>query len=1052
MKLKPQIKYIFLLLVMAYGMSGFGQRFNFKNFNSESGLTNTTILGIHQLPNGTMWLGTNEGGINTFDGFAFDTITKDNGLVDNVVYDFCPEANGDIWVSTNNGVSLWSDGDFDSIMPIDSTVNSRVFKTFIDSKNEKWFCTGTGLAAEKDGQLVKRSTGNEKLDQAAVICMSEDGSGNLWFATMGSGVFTIGDDGVAKHFDGGKPLNYTFSIFHPDKKTTWLLAYKGLFIVEGDTVRERKFEAFDDGKNTYFHHCIADSKGNFWFGTKRKGVLKVSGKIEKHFKEINGLIDNEVWKIFEDREGNIWFGGKTKGLSMLPDETFELTNKDFGLPEDNVQSVYLDRKGMLWVGTEDGLYKSRYGNVEVFIDDAGSAINDINAIGEDREGNIYLVTRFGIKIINETETKVVSLEDQERMFTGYCLSIDEDEVLYGGVEGLGVQKGDFIEVINDSLGFPEVPVLSIIKDNHGIYWFATDIGLYSYDGEKVKAYTEKDGIATGKMRTIIMDNDGILWIGSSRGIYIYNGQQFFHLSEKDGLGSETIYSMYFDDQRHLWVGEPNGLDRIILDGFKIKEVRHYDPGRGFMANFCHNNAMCLDQKGRLLVGTDKGILTYNEEFDKINELESFTEITDIKLFSQPTNWLDYSDKLDARGYPINLELSYNQNYFTFDFKGICHRNPGAVKYKYKLEGMDYDWIELEDKNSAVYSNLDPGYYTFEVMSSNDEGIWNKESVNFSFTIHPPFWQTWWFYTSCFILFCIAVYSYFRMRRDKKIITESSEQLLEQNQIIEEKSHEILDSINYAKRIQEAILPSQFEDDLANSFVYYKPKDIVSGDFYWYKKVDGNHLLAAVDCTGHGVPGGFVSMVGNSGLNRAVNEYQLRKPGEILEKLSEFVVESFHDESGDEGIKDGMDAALCSINPEKRTVEFSGANNPLYIVKHNKAGDPELPEGATVKRIENLYEVKGDRRPVGASEITDKFATHTIQLEENDAIYFFTDGFPDQFGGAKGKKYMYKSFKKFLLKVAHLPMPEQQKLIAEEFESWRGEHEQVDDICIIGVKL
>lgn len=1049
------VKYIVILLFFCSVFQTIeGQIYDFKNFDSEAGITNTTILSIDQLDNGEIWLGTNEGGINSFDGNTFKTITQENGLVDNVIYDFMHDDKGNVWISTNNGVSVYDGKKFDSIPFADTLVHTRIFKTFIDSKNTTWFCTGEGLATLVNGEMVKYQSGNDKLDKSPIIYGGEDQLGNIWLGSMGESAFKIEPSGEVTQMQSGKSMKYTFFIFHPDAQTTWFLTYKGLFELKRGIITEKVFESFKNFKSTYFHHCLKDVNGNFWLATKKRGVLKVRGDKEKLFNTSNGLIDNNCWRVFQDREHNIWIGGYEKGVSILPSETFELTNTQFGLPEDNVQSLFTDSKKNLWVGTAKGIYKDDGVEPITIIDPKRMAKNDIRAIGEDHLGNIHVVMKSGVKIIGPNKTEIINLNNDDEMFKGWCVFVDGEEVIYGGVQGLGIRKGKYIEIINDSIRFSSTPVYDIEKDNSGVYWFATDRGLISYDGVSTTYFGENDGIATGKMRSIVKDVNGDLWIGSSEGIYVYTKGKFIHISEDNGLTSNTIYSLCFDMHQQLWVGQPNGVDRLVLEGHAIKEVRHYDAGKGFMANYCHNNAITLDAKGRVLIGTDKGLLTYNQEFDKFNSMESVTVINDVKLFSQPTDWSTFSDTLDERGYPVDIELSYNQNYFSFDFNGICHRNPLAVQYQYMLEGLDKDWILTKAKRNAAYSNLKPGHYTFKVMSSNDEGIWNKEPVIFSFTILPPFWQTWWFYSLCFLAFVFAIYSYLKIKASNKKISASNQQIVQQNKIIEEKNHEIVDSINYAKRIQEAILPkNEIKEEIPGCFVFYQPKDIVSGDFYWCKQVEDNYLLAAVDCTGHGVPGGFVSMVGYSGLNRAVNEYRLRKPADILEKLAEFVVESFDKDGDEDGVKDGMDAALCSIDMKTKVVEFSGANNPLYIVRENGTDvvDPEN-QALKVNQFQNLYEIKGDRRPVGSSENKTHFTNHRIQLEKGDCIYFFTDGFPDQFGGPKGKKYMYKSFKRLLISLADQPVEIQREKIGQEFDSWRKSYEQVDDICIIGVKV
>jgi serine phosphatase RsbU (regulator of sigma subunit) len=262
----------------------------------------------------------------------------------------------------------------------------------------------------------------------------------------------------------------------------------------------------------------------------------------------------------------------------------------------------------------------------------------------------------------------------------------------------------------------------------------------------------------------------------------------------------------------------------------------------------------------------------------------------------------------------------------------------------------------------------------------------------------------------------------------------------------------MDSIRYAKRIQEAILPpaNVVNSSLRNHFVLYKPKDIVSGDFYWVDNTENKVLVAAVDCTGHGVPGAFVSIVGSNGLHRTVKEYGLNEPNAILDKLNDLVVESLHQQNSD--MKDGMDIALCSINFAKNEVEFSGANNPLYVV----AKDERFKQDGIVPLEGNgyfLYDVRPDKQPIGGIGYEHKpFRKFTFSLREGESIYLFSDGFADQFGGEKGKKFKYSQLKELLLTMQGLTMEEQKVKLLDIFEKWRGELEQVDDVCVIGVRV
>ncbi|MBK9192697.1 MAG: tetratricopeptide repeat protein [Crocinitomicaceae bacterium] len=275
----------------------------------------------------------------------------------------------------------------------------------------------------------------------------------------------------------------------------------------------------------------------------------------------------------------------------------------------------------------------------------------------------------------------------------------------------------------------------------------------------------------------------------------------------------------------------------------------------------------------------------------------------------------------------------------------------------------------------------------------------------------------------------------RRVRQSKILVE------EQKHIVEEKNKEITDSINYAKRIQAAILPPDrlVKNFLPDSFVLYKPKDIVAGDFYWLHQADDEILFAAADCTGHGVPGAMVSVVCNNALNRSVREYGLKDPGKILDKTREIVIAEF--EKSDEEVKDGMDISLVAIQSEfengKRKLNWAGANNPLWILRKGSI---------------EIEEIKPDKQPIGKYADAKPFKTNGINLQKGDALYIFTDGYQDQFGGEKGKKFKASNLKNLIIENKEKSMTEQKEIINSAFEGWKGNLEQVDDVCVIGLRI
>ncbi len=304
-----------------------------------------------------------------------------------------------------------------------------------------------------------------------------------------------------------------------------------------------------------------------------------------------------------------------------------------------------------------------------------------------------------------------------------------------------------------------------------------------------------------------------------------------------------------------------------------------------------------------------------------------------------------------------------------------------------------------------------------------------------------------------LLFSGFIFNRFRVsNKQKRIIEDQKRKVDEAYDQLEEKNTEILDSINYAKRIQSAILPPTkvFKQYLPESIVIYKPKDIVAGDFYWMETATllnspSNHgemfegqrgavvLFAAADCTGHGVPGAMVSVVCNNGLNRSVREYGLTDPGQILDKTREIVISEF--EKSEEDVKDGMDIALCSL--QGNTLKYAGAHNPLWIIRKNS---------------QEVEEIKANKQPIGNFDEHLPYTTHSVELNKGDSFYIFSDGYVDQFGGERGKKLKSQNFKTLLLSIQHETMEKQRELIDEAFETWKGHYEQLDDVCVIGVRV
>ena len=572
----------------------------------------------------------------------------------------------------------------------------------------------------------------------------------------------------------------------------------------------------------------------------------------------------------------------------------------------------------------------------------------------------------------------------------------------------------------------------------------------------------------------VADDEGNIYYDAKHGglvKFIPETGEFIEKTMDDGLTANSYKRLHFNsDFSGLLVRSQYSLELIETSSFNKTEqlsVKLWEPRDGY------SDAYLVQLLGDSLIRlhTHDEFLTIDLKFEELNSSAPTIYFSGVTLNNDTTDWKVVSPGsrvLDKTIMPDGIELVHDQNNLQFYFQGISHDSKYPVSYLYKLAGLEEDWISTQNK-SVSYPDLDPGDYEFQVKAVNKIG--ESEPISIKFSIAKPWYQTALARIILGLLIIGGFFGFFRVRtaalRRRQVVLEAKvdeatveikkqkEEAEHQRDMVEEKNQEILDSITYAKRLQSAILPPQklVKEWLTDSFILYKPKDIVAGDFYWMEttKRNGRNVIfyAAADCTGHGVPGAMVSVVCSNALKRAIKEFDISDPGQLLDKVAEIVQESF--EQAEHEVKDGMDIAVCAIDLLDRKVWFSGAHNSLYRIT---SVDSKVPEGLKVLESGNrkLVEYSANKQPVGAFDHMEPFTTIEIQLEPGDCIYLFSDGFADQFGGEKGKKYKYKPFKQLLLDIEEKEMDSQKDILETEFERWKGNLEQVDDVCIIGLRV
>ncbi|MCC6837911.1 MAG: SpoIIE family protein phosphatase [Bacteroidia bacterium] len=1074
---------IFLIMCV---LAAKAQTYDFRNYNVEDGLAQSQVLSMCQDRYGNIWFGTNAGGVSKYDGNKFVSYTENDSLINNVVYSITEIKNGNLLFGANGGLSVFDGKKFKNYTDKNGLTHNRVFKVCEDHEGTVWIGTGQGVCIYKDNKILTFDV-DTLLNQSSIFTIYADNASSIWFGTIQNGIIKYNlKTKRFTYFNSSMGLRNDFvrSIGEDIQGNIYVGTVAGISKINGPGVIQKV--NIPGEENVAFTSIIPDNKNNLWFATN-EGIYKYNGYAYRKYKDKNGLASNNLLCGFKDREGNFWFGTYGYGVSKFTSEAFTSYSSKDSLPGDYVSCIFQDSKSHMWLGVKNfGVVKFQNGkmiNYKIDVKNLKNSLkdNDVQAIAEDKAGNIYFGTKTGLSIYNGSTFSNYKIKDGVSDDDNiYSIVIDKQQKIWVG-SGNGVymfKDGAFlpIDAVNkQKTDRGNLPVYCIFEDRNGSMWFAVENGAIKYNGSKVERFNKSNGFIDKRVSSIIQDKKGHLWLGTDEGVFEYNYSSFQHIGENEGMASNKVYLMLLDGD-YLWVGTNKGLDKIDLQSYynnNKPNIKHYGKEEGLKGVECNSNSTFKDADGNLWFGTIKGATVYNPRFDKINREEALTRITGIRLFFQnaDADLEKNADAIDSVSHlPVNLILPYDKNHITFDFIGICITNPNKVKYQFKLEGADEDWFPPTSKTEATYSSLPAGEYTFHLKAMNNDGLWNAKDVTFKFTILPPWWKTWWFYTLCAIIGFSGVYTFItvrtrnlqkakialeqevqlrtlQLRQEKEKVEVINQEVIQQKAIIEAKNNDITDSIKYAKNIQEALLPplTNLHKEFKDAFVLYLPKDIVSGDFYWFAKRNKKRFIASVDCTGHGVPGAFMSIVGNTLLNEIVTEKNITSPAEILNELHVGVKTALK-QSGDteNERRDGMDIALCALNEDGTILEYAGANRPLWIFRKNKSGE------------ESFEMIKANKFPIGGLEMENEvkrtFTNHNIPVEKGDLVYIFSDGYADQFGGERGKKFMVGNMQKLVADICDLPVKQQEERLLQNFIAWRGEHEQVDDVLVIGFRI
>lgn len=1057
----------------------------FKNFTTKEGLTDNKVGSICEDKLGNIWFGTYFGGLCKYDGNRVDAILKGNSSnvlnqhdikkVDgkpvssftdrNDIYDgakhctqsILSDSKGNIWFGAYGQGVYKYDGKkainfkFKDTLGMGGNVIKEIYE---DKKGNIWFGTYSNgvFKCNKDqidhvennvSQFTHYSK-NEGLADSRIESILEDNVGNMWFGTVGNGVSKFdGKTFETINNENGLPGNSVFAITKDNTGNMWFSMEAG-----GVSMYDESFGFFktlNHSESAIILSISEDKKGNLWFGTYGQGLFSHNINVrnfqniaDKKNTEVNlnnlfahYIIETNVaMSVYTDNEDNQWIGLFGKLLSKMTGNLcydFNSTNALKGLTN---FSTFQDKNGHYWFGTDHGISKYDGINVTNFGSKNGYFLSQTWDIEQAKDGSMWFANNGG---------------------------------------GLYQYDGSFFTKYTKEVGLLSNNGFCVVEDLNGDIWFGSEGGLNRLhflsntksitDSVQIINYTTFNGLPDNAVTQIVKLPGGKLALGTNNGIAIFNPNlpldKGNRLAELEIFNSTTGYPikdvnvgyncLYLDSKNVLWAGTGDSKVGLIrLDYTKVKKNLK-SPNVKIENIKINERDVCYYS---LNSQTDSTTLSQNE-IRTYNKILTIQERDSLQRFY---NGVSFDSIVNFYHVPYNLVLPYRHNNLTIEFNCIEVGRHFMVNYQFMLEGYDQNWRPITKEQKATYGNIDEGTYIFKLKAQSPDGIWS-EPITYVFKVLPPWYRTWWMYLIYIISSLSVLFLFFKWRtaalkeRQKQLeqtVKERTAEVVEQKHLIEEKHKEITDSINYAERIQRALLASQklLNENLKDYFILFKPKDIVSGDFYWATELTNGHFaILTADSTGHGVPGAIMSILNISCIDKAVT-MGMTNPDIILNETRRLIINHLKNDGSQDGGKDGMDGSLLCFDFTKNILYCASANNPIWIVRTSA--------GSATKEI---VEIKADRMPIGKHEKDQTpFTLQTFQLEKGDIVYSLTDGFADQFGGSNGKKYKYKPLQELLLSMKDDSMEIQKQTLSDAFDKWKGNLEQVDDVCLIGIRI
>jgi len=1092
---KQPIHYIFSIAIVLFLLlpKYNAQHYNFKKISVEQGLPRSGAYSLMQDSKGFLWISLDGGGVARFDGKNIETLDLDDGLPSRKVRALFEDSKGIIWFGTTQGLCKYDGKNIKTYTTQDGLPHNYI-RAIEETKNGALIIgTKAGICFLEDSSFTTLKTRDKAPYLKKIRTIYKDPNSKIWIGTEEGVLLLRNKTLVPFHRNNELPHQRILSFLQDSKLNLWIGTQNGLVRFKND-----KIKVYNSKLGLISNRVRAiceDNVGNLWIGT-RTGVSLFRHNQFSNINTTNGLTHERIRDILLDNKGTLWFATYYGGINNFNPKDFVTYSKNDNFISNQILSLAQKSNGEIIAGTFDGV--STFKTVNGIIEDIknyntadGIPHNRVFSILEDSHNKLWIGTKKGIAITTNFED-TTWITNKEGLFGEEVFSIlQEDATTFWVGTGEGLNKivfsrypKEFSITLHNDIAINTTDISSLVKDQKGNIWIGYRFGsvrIKMKNGNFIKPTfdTEIKNITSIKIK------DNKIWVGTNAtGLFLINNPNFDttipikNYNKKNGLSSNNIYALAISDNKTIWSGSEKGIDKIDFnDKYVIKNIESYGKNEGIKGGEVLENALLLNSNNDLMIGTVNGF-SYSSPIKY--KIENKAPIIQLLKFNAYT-----SSKEEVKSYVNNLDeikINYSNNNIALDFIGIDLNAPKKVKYKWFLKGFSNKWSSPSSRAFLNFTNLAPKNYELKIISSSDNKTWNESPLIIHFKIKPPFWLNPWFIALSILIFILIVILIIRWKYKKLIKTQEkleykikeatqvievekekieiqSSQIYAQKEHIEEQHKEIKQSIDYAQLIQEAALPEKkITDYIADSFLLYQPRDIVSGDFYWWEEKDDTVLFCVADSTGHGIPGAFISLIGTILYNEIFHSKNILQPNEILDELNRSLQITLEQHLPNPKIKDGMDLSFCAYNKKEQTLYFSGAQNPVWIVRHS-------PEKLVVneKQIEasfnnennisNLFEIKGDKQPIGLHVTAQTpFTLHKIQIQKGDEIYLFTDGYADQFGGDRNKKFMTKRFKKLLTQNQNQPMDKVKTLVELNFTTWKGKELQIDDVCVVGIRI